>query len=159
MIDGIIVLAKRNLDGADPVSLRHLQEQWVFKGDELLPVAPLFFLAAIVATVLIAIWCWRSGVLRDLRPAPMQIFRQVIGDFGLARSEIRLLVRIARQQRLSTPLALVLSITTLDHYAQAYVQSMGARKYRQGRFDNQMGRIKKIIFGVDHPVPTDSRLA
>jgi hypothetical protein len=66
----------------------------------------------------------------EAKSAPMLVFRRVAEHVGLGASDQWLLIRIARQQELPTPLALLLSPGTLTHHAAAYAAQQGDRKGR-----------------------------
>lgn len=150
-----LLLAKRDLQGAPPVSWHRLQEQWVFTAKGLMPVAPILVTVAILTVVLVLVGCWRSGQFRRLRPTSLRIFNQVIQGLGLARSEISLLVCIARQQQLPSPLTLVLSAATLDHHVRAYAQSIAADSRRRGQVENQIRHIKQVLFDIVEANPPE----
>lgn len=148
MMGNWLLLAKRDLQGAPPVSWHRLQEQWHFTAKGLMPVAPVLVVVAILTAVVILVGCWRSGLFRRLRPTSLIIFNQVIQDLGLDRPEISLLVRIAHQQHLPSPLTLVLSAATLDHHVRAYAQSIASGDRRHVQLENQIRRIKQVLFDI-----------
>lgn len=142
-----LLQAKRDLQGAPPVSWYRLQDQWRFSGEGLMPVGPLLAVVALIAVVLILIRGWRSGLFSRRTVTPVSIFRHVIRDWGLARSEVSLLIRIARQQQLPSPLTLVLSAATLDHHVRAYAKSIADGSHRHIQLDSQVRHIAHVLFG------------
>lgn len=140
------MLANRDLQGVQPISWHRLQEQWNLSTEGLMPVAPIVIAALLLGGVMVIVSGWRSGKLFGLRSAPRRIYRQVIGDFGFTHSEKRLLVRIARQQQLPTPLTLLLSATTFEHHVGDYARATDPRP--RAKFDARVERVREIIFGV-----------
>ena len=85
--------------------------------------------------------------LAPLRSKPMVIFHQIARQAGIAPGDEWLLVRIGRQQALPTPLTLLLSPGTFNHYAQAYLRALPAR--RRSRLTGRIDRLSWHLFEED----------
>ena len=88
---------------------------------------------------------WGVERLRSRRrPHPLALFRRVALDMGLDGADRRLLIRIARQQGLPSPLTLLVSSATFAHHVRAYAQT------RQGggggRLRGQAARLGAKLF-------------
>ncbi len=139
--------AGRELNGGPPIAWSRLRQQWHLGADRLMPVTPIVVAVLCLVAALAIMWGWRSGRLPGRRWTRLKVYRRVIGDFGFSGAEKRLLVSIARQQRLPSPLALLLSAATFEHHAQAFGQTV--RPQRRGRFDTCVAHIRQVVFGPD----------
>ena len=99
-------------------------------------------LVVVVATLL---WWIERRRSRTQRAHPLALFQRLATEMGLGLSDRWLLIRIARQQGLSSPLTLLLSPATLEHHARNYAQA------RPGASGNQRWaraeRVKVKLFG------------
>ena len=132
--------------GPQVVPWHRLVDQWYFGGDQLMSVWSFFAAAMIVASIVGLLWLWRWGSARRHQLTPMRIFHQVLAGLGLTQSDKGLVVRIARQQSLITPLTLVLSEGTFEHHLNQYAQSVRPR--RRAKDLAHAARIQQILFGV-----------
>ncbi len=109
-----------------------------------------FSIAALgLGLLLVAVWGWRHKKQRHLRSTPMSVFHRVATQLDIDLTMQWLLVRIARQQALPSPLVLLMSGTTLNHHADRFADQLPARKRTV-----VLARIKvlgRILFGKDTP--------
>ena len=77
---------------------------------------------------------------------PVQIFNDVVEGLGLTLADRWLLIRIAHQQALPSPLTLVLSESTFGYHFEQYAQAVGVK--RAAKIQRRVDRIKRVIFGV-----------
>lgn len=77
----------------------------------------------LVALSLVSLHRWWNT--RDERPAPTLAFLEVCAAVGLSWGDRLFLWRIARQQRLPSPLTLMLCPITLHHHGKAYAEAVG----------------------------------
>jgi hypothetical protein len=105
-----------------------------------------FSIAAVGLIVLmLAIWGWKYNQQRHLRSTPMAIFHRIAGHLHLNLQQQWLLLRIARQQTLPSPLTLMLSSATLEHHASQYAKQMPQR--RRSEFNARITAIRSTLFG------------
>ena len=152
---GIVVTLVSAAAPADPPGLAH-QMQGLFKDafqtmDQTFPLTSAVLVASGLALLLASIWGWRWHQQRHLRSEPISVFHQVASQVGLSLKQQWLLVRIARQQHLPTPLTLMLSSGTLDHHAQAFLQAASAR--RRDALKGKIHAVATLLFGQT-PAPT-----
>ncbi len=107
-----------------------------------------FWALAVLGLVLviissIALFQWVRS--RHQRPQPLMLFRKVASSVGLNASDQLLLWRIAKKFDLPSPLTLMLSDHTLEHYAMAYVQPLPDSRNRQ--IMNRITGIRRYLFG------------
>ena len=100
-------------------------------------VAALVFLLLISLLVLYKVYVWNRD--RRNQPQPMLLFYQVAGRFNIDLKSQWLLVRIARQQGLTSPLTLLLCESTMLFHVQAYVKSLP-----RTQMDNVQGQIDRL---------------
>ncbi len=139
-----LLLAKRDLSGAEPVTWRRLQQQWRLSSDGLMAVEPLIAVAVVLVVLLLIRLLWRRGKLRRLQSEPIRIFYQAIDGLGLSHAEAGLLVHIAQAQQLPTPLTLMLSQATFDYHINQHTQALIAS--RRTRLKAKTDRIRRILF-------------
>jgi hypothetical protein len=122
-----------------------LARQLLWPDGPSLPLEHLFWGMGIVGAGLLLWWAWSAlGRLRK-RLEPWRLFNQVAGRFGLSWSEKMDLYRIARQQRLQTPLTLMICDQTLRHHVDALLQTLPPDRALQ--LDNRAQRIAAKLFG------------
>jgi hypothetical protein len=136
--------------GANPAAptdpsefVREIARHWNGGGMVDLSAGVLVF-AGVVLLVL-ALWMWKRHRGEDAPSRPMAVFRRVAGKVALSIGEQVLLTRIARQQKLPTPLTLLLSSGTLQHHGQRYAESLPESQRR-----NALARIARVgrkVFG------------
>ena len=133
---------------ADPQRIER-QMQELFKDafttmDQTFPVTSAVLVALGLVLLLASIWGWRWHQRRHLRSEPIRVFHQVASQVGMSLKQQWLLVRIARQQHLPTPLTLMLSGKTLEHHAQAYLQAASDR--RRDALKGQIHAVVALLF-------------
>ncbi len=109
----------------------------------------------VIALFLAMAWFyWRNRTLYEPaaaasgtgEPGPsLQLFRDLSRELSLTLRDRWLLIRIARQQSLPTPLTLFVSPRTLRHHAVAYAQSLPA--YRRRRLIARVATLRRQVFG------------
>ena len=144
IISLLIISAKRKLREVDPVAWSRLQNEWRLSSDSLLSLKPFLIAVVISAVVLAAVWMWRNGKLLRLRSGSVQIFHDVVKGFGLTATDKWLLIRVAHQQDLPSPITLILSESTFEHHTQAYTSSVSS--YQRTKIKPKMDRIRHLIF-------------
>lgn len=129
--------------GTSMEQLRAVSEHW---GSD--AAAPLRWILVAVGALLIALgtvllvrW-WRG---RHLRSQPWQIFRQVAAVAELGLRDQWLLVRIARHQKLPTPLTLLLSGRTLRVHGREYAEALAP--WRRAAIMQRIATIRRHLFG------------
>lgn len=142
-------LVKRPRDPAPFVPDRDwLQENWHWpRGDK--PLMDLRWgMAALTVMVLalLGMWLWRWWTQRHLRSEPLIVFHQAANHFRIDLQSQWLLIRIARQQALPTPLTLLLSGATLAHHGQAYLQSLTPGK--RDRAAARLSQLRESLFAA-----------
>lgn len=152
MIDRWLLLAQRTLHGPPPASWHRIREHWHFSGEGLMATTPVVILMALLCLAL-ALVSHRHTRWRPQRSARRKVFCQIISGTGLGKTEQHLLTRIARQQRLATPLTLVLSQATFDYHVRRYVQKVRPR--HTATVDACAARIRRVVFGVAQGQQTD----
>jgi hypothetical protein len=105
----------------------------------------LLILACVLAAVASGLWLWERHKHRHLRSTPLRTFHHAAQTVGLGLSDQWLLARIARSERLISPLTLLLSSATLDHHARRYLDTLSPR--RRGRFQARIDQIGGMLFG------------
>jgi hypothetical protein len=132
---------------------RRLQSEWVFSGHELMSVWSFLVLAAMLAALITGIWAWRharAGVeagAGGLRSKPMLIFHQIARETGVGPKDEWLLIKVARQQVLPTPLALLLSPGTFDHHVRRYLLTVSPKRLPQ--VSERLGQLGRFLFSED----------
>jgi len=146
MADLFSILSKRQWRDVEPVSWDTLQQNWRLSAKDLFPIKPFLVAVLVLAVFLVVMWVWKSGQIRRLRSTPVRIFNEVVDGLGLTFADRWLLIRIAHQQALPSPLTLVLSEATFGHHLEQYTQTVGAR--RRAKIQSRVARIKRVLFGV-----------
>lgn len=83
----------------------------------------LVILAGVAIIVSLSIWLMKRVRRTAPDAPPMSVFDEAAANLGLSITERWLLVRIAKQQKLPTPLTLLASSQTLAHHANAFIKS------------------------------------
>ena len=107
-------------------TVQHLVDYWDSRR-----LLSLGFLTVGLSLLLQVVWLlrsWRRYHSHHVRERPFWTFRRVAISVGLDWRQQWILIRIARQQGLVSPLALLLPVATLRHHAQRYVESIGPRR-------------------------------
>ena len=119
--------------------------QGAFKGtSDVFPATSALLVSLGLLLLVVAIWGRRWHRQRHLRSAPLLVFHQLAGQMGLSLKQQWLLVRIAHQQSLPTPLTLMLSGATLAHHAGRYAESASA--HRRESLTAKVDAIAAVLF-------------
>lgn len=100
----------------------------------------------LITLMLVGIWLQRFIQQRRLMSRPIRIFHTLANELKVPLADQWLLVRIANQQSLPTPLTLLLSPETLRHHANHYAQALPPAQR-----DLTMARVEKLrqkVFGT-----------
>lgn len=119
------------------VDLKEVQDH--FSSSQMIPIEWILLAAGIVLvgiSVLSLVRWWKT---RHERSNPTLVFIQIGLRMGLGVADMWLLYRIARQQKLPTPLTLMLSPATLDHHTDRFVA-----RYPPGRAEWVRVRVQGI---------------
>jgi hypothetical protein len=95
--------------------------------------------AFVLVGLLLSLYVARVVRERHLKSKPYLTFHEIAGEMGIGLADQWLLVRIARQQALPSPLTLLMSGATLRHHANAYASGVSAR-----RREKVLERIREI---------------
>ena len=140
------ILSKRQWRDVQPVSWDRLQQDWQLSAEELLPIKPFLIAVLVLAVFLGVMWIWKVGQIRRLRSTPVRIFNEVVHGLGLTLADRWLLIRVAHQQALPSPLTLVLSEATFGYHLEQYTQTVRAK--RRAKIQSRVARIKRVLFGI-----------
>lgn len=102
------------------------------------------FLLSVIGLVVGSLWLrdhWRS---RHVRSAPLLTFIYVARTLGLSPADCWLLIRIARQQNLPSPLTLILSDNTLQWHGRQYADSVVP--FRRSALQRRLRTISACLF-------------
>lgn len=91
---------------------------------------------------------------RHDKRAPLRTFKQLANEIGIGSGDQALLVRIARQQALPTPLTLLLSSATFEHHLQRYIDTLTS--FERDRVKQTMTALERGLFGQTRP-PIETR--
>ena len=107
-----------------PLSLQEISRSWN-QTQTLFPLSWLMVsLGAALAIVAVAVWL-RKRRQRIDTPSASDLWRSFAERAGLGFRDRRLLERISRQQRLPSPLTLLVCPATFDHHAARYAEQAG----------------------------------
>ena len=121
-----------------------VKENWRFDADQLRFGTTALALLVPVLAILAGLWLWQWSRRRALRSGPMVTFHQVATQLGVSVADEWLLLRIAQHQGLTSPLTLMLSPATLDHYTRRYAHA-GRRRGRRDLL-SRVGRLRARLF-------------
>ena len=124
---------------------RHLAKNFEFDGRLLFPTRYFFIGASILLINMGFLWLWKRARQRHLRSKPLRTFHCFASSMHLNLADQWLLFRIAHRQALPTPLTLMLSYTTLHHYAHRYAQAI--HPARQMAVLAHVATISQRLFG------------
>lgn len=103
---------------------------------------------AVAVTALTAIFVSMYAVRvvreRHLKSKPLRTFHELANELSLALADQWLLIRIARQQALPSPLTLLMSGRTLTHHAKLYAATVPDR--RREKILDRVSAIEQTIF-------------
>ena len=97
---------------------------------------------AIALLGLLAVAYFRRTVRRL---EPLAVFRRIACGLDLSVPQQWRLMHIARQQKLSSPLTLLLSPATFNHHAEHYLQQIKPRRVAPLR--TQLDQLRQHIYG------------
>ncbi len=127
---------------------RHIRDH--FDSSSQLPPHSLYAAVSVLLAVLGGLWLWRWHKTRHERPRPFATFNHAADQMGLSLSDQWLLTRIARQQKLPTPLTLMLAAGTLQHHGEQYIQTVKPTGRRKS-IATRIAAIHWLLFGSDKP--------
>jgi hypothetical protein len=118
--------------------------QWINEADPLMsPLWAVVVMSIIVfAMAVLRIIKWRRS--RNRIDGPLLVFHQIAKQLELDITTQWLLIRVAQQQNLPTPLTLLICDSTFAHHAKAYVKSLPAQ--RQPTVLEQLSRTHQHLF-------------
>ncbi|MCX5661106.1 MAG: hypothetical protein NTW19_15575 [Planctomycetota bacterium] len=103
-------------------------------------------LFALIVLMLGAVAVQRWIQQRRLASRPIRVFHSLANDLNVPLGDQWLLVRIAHQQNLPTPLTLLLSPTTLHHHASGFVHTLKPRQ--QAPTLARVARLRRKLFSA-----------
>ncbi|MFW6059711.1 MAG: hypothetical protein ACODAQ_05985 [Phycisphaeraceae bacterium] len=139
----VVVLAQEGSPASRDALLREISANW--GNDVMAPMPWLIVAAGLLLLVLGAVMVMRRWRMRHLQSHPMLVFHQVAATAGLNWWDRWLLIRIARQQALPTPLTLLLSGRTLRVHGRAYVEAQPP--WRRAPVLQRIASIRRSLFG------------
>lgn len=105
-------------------------------------------LVFVVALGLVMAWFyWRNRTVHVHEgpdPTPLHLFNELSRDLAIPLVDRWLLIRIAREQALPTPITLLVSPRTLRHHASAFAQEFTPR--RRSRIIRRVARLRRALF-------------
>lgn len=118
--------------------------QWINNADPLMsPLWAVVAMSVIVAVmVVLRIVKWRNS--KNRVDGPLLVFHQIAKQLELDITTQWLLIRVAQQQNLPTPLTLLICDSTFAHHAKAYVKSLP--DHRQRHILEQLSRAHQHLF-------------
>ncbi|MFG0247973.1 MAG: hypothetical protein ACF8OB_03725 [Phycisphaeraceae bacterium JB051] len=118
--------------------------QWINEADPLM--SPIWAVVAMSVILLVMfvlrIIKWRNS--RNREDGPLLVFHQIARQLELDITTQWLLIRVAQQQNLATPLTLLICDSTFSHHAKAYVKTLPAQ--RQQSVLNQLSKTHQHLF-------------
>lgn len=104
----------------------------------------LVILAGLIVIVMLSLWLLKRVRRTEPDAPPISIFDKAAADLGLTIMDRWLLIRIAKQQKLLTPLTLLASAQTLGHHANAFIRSQP--RWRRDSVAQRVNRIGAKLF-------------
>jgi len=147
----LLWLAEAAQSGGDrPLAQWERTAQMMFKDafkniDHAFPTTGFILSLTGLLIVLLALWGFKRARQHQHAAGPVVVFHRIANNVGLTLYDQWLLLRISRQQLLPTPITLMLSGTTLDHHARAYIDRLPSRRRETVR--TQVKKIALKIFG------------
>ncbi len=110
-----------------------------------IPTSWILALGALLVLAFVANWAWNryQRLAQDL--APRRAFEALAGDLGLGWPDRKFLISVAQQQRLPSPLTLMLSGDTLAYHAAAYAGAQPS--ISRGLILSRAESIRQKLFG------------
>lgn len=113
----------------------------------LLPPGWVFVAVAGVVALLFGLWGWQRRNRRATDPDAMDVYGDIARRIRLPHADRRLLAKVAMQQKLPSPITLLLSSTTLAHHGRYYVESLPA--WRQPAVRARLSSVRRYLFARD----------
>lgn len=132
-----------------PASLEKISESW---GDStsLFPTSWLLVaLGAALALTALAAWLRHRKKRRDAPPPPAAAWKRLALHVGLSLPQRHLLARVARADRLPSPLTLMTCPATFDHHARRYLERHDPDKARL--LDDRLQDVRDRLFAPTPP--------
>ncbi len=126
---------------------RYLQNDWTFSGHPLMSVWSFVAVAMVLMIVIAGLWAWRTYRFDQLRSKPIMIFHHLAREIGITPWDEWLLFLIGRHQDLPTPLTLLLSRGTFDHYTDRYLQTLPPK--RRNHVTGRIQRLSRYLFSQE----------
>ena len=148
MMIGMLMLALRNPRMPQtPPNVDEMFSNWQWITDSEPLMSPMWALVAIavVLVILLIVKLVERMRNKDRKDGPLLVFHQVAKQLGVDISTQWLLIRVAQQQNLPTPLTLLICGSTFVHHSKAYVKSLPA--HRQKLLLAQLSKTHQRLFG------------
>ncbi|MFA9477693.1 hypothetical protein ACERK3_05225 [Phycisphaerales bacterium AB-hyl4] len=137
-----MLLAQATGTGGElPMPLRAVRDHW---GDSTISVGWVILSGSVLLFILAIVWVWNWWKQRNEQPRPWWVFYRTASHMGLTLREQWLLVRIARHERLPSPLTLMLSRRTLGHHARQYLARRS--QHRRAAIIRRLLAIRSALF-------------
>lgn len=98
-----------------------------------------------VLLLIFGLWLGQRRRRGEVHAAPIATFRKVAGALGLPLSDQVLLIRLAHQENLPSPITLLLSPATLAHHASHHAAQLNGRRGRA--LLDRTEAISQVLFG------------
>ena len=146
MIERLLKSPRDPLQGQPQHGLEAISEHWKFSTDSMFSSS--MIIAFVAGMVILAGGLWYLDRRRKLRdhPNPIAVYHRAASHFGLGVMDRWLLMQIARQQGLPSPITLMMSPNTLVHHARAFAHQLP--KARRKRLLVRAYRVCEKLFGV-----------
>lgn len=95
---------------------------WWPRGGSSLPMELVGYAFLAIGSVVLAWLSWNYARWTWRRTAPLRLFWSIARDLSLSRAQAFWLWRVARRQKLASPITLLLSPATLDHHLQQFLE-------------------------------------
>lgn len=130
--------------------LREISEN--FADPSTIPPEVLYWMFGVLVGFLLLRWAIAAYRRLRQRTGPVVLYHAIGRELGIDASDRWMLYGIARRAGLGNPLTLLMSATTLDHYAEREIESVPARKGRVIR--RRIEAVRTRLF-EDAPVARD----
>lgn len=100
-------------------------------------------MALLLAGVLMAAYVYNRRQNEAAEVSPLKLFDELAAELAIPPADRRLLARISRQQKLPTPLTLLLSPRTMRYHAAAFWQS--TRAWRRVRIAKRIATLRRKL--------------
>ncbi|MGB0766389.1 MAG: hypothetical protein ACPGYV_01620 [Phycisphaeraceae bacterium] len=133
------------LPGGDPGFLEQISENHNKGFRHELPWELLLVGVGATLTAIVVVSLRRRWLKRQENPSPFVLFSAIARKAGLNWKDRLLLVRIAKANRLPTPITLLLARGALRHYAEAYLRRRG--KNADPKINSRLKHIETLLHG------------